>query len=98
MQSARLLEQPVGETECVDVPRSAADDERQQFVVAKRGDAESFELLAWSIVWGNGFHVDSVFYASSVGVASSCHASRPSRLCRAAEQGVGPGAGRARRR
>ena len=56
VQATSGVNQPVGKFERVGVARSAADDERQQLVVAKAMRAEAREFLPWSIVWCDVFH------------------------------------------
>ena len=58
MQSAGAFEQPVGQLERVALARAAAKDDRDQLVVAERGDAEPLQLLARPIVLGDFFHSD----------------------------------------
>ena len=58
VQSARAFEQPVRQFERVALARAAAEHDRDQLVVAERGDAEPLQLLARPIVLGDFFHCD----------------------------------------
>jgi hypothetical protein len=56
MQPTGARDQPVRDLEHIDVAGAAPEDEREQLVVTKSGDAESLELLARTIVRQNSFH------------------------------------------
>ena len=56
VQSAGALEDAVGQFERAAFARAAAENDRHQFVVAERGDAEALQLLARPIVLGELFH------------------------------------------
>ena len=60
MQSARGVEQAVRDGERVTPARSIADDQREEFVVAKTRGTKTCELLPRPIVWGDIFHLYSV--------------------------------------
>ena len=56
LEPTRAFEQPIGELQRVELTGTAAEDDRDQLVVAERRDAETFQLLAGAIVWSNVFH------------------------------------------
>lgn len=56
VQTAGGIDQTVGEFERVGVTGTAADDQRQQLVVAETMRAKSRQLFTWSVVWCDRFH------------------------------------------